>query len=828
MSNEDYKYVKRYESHPGKPLYVHTEGTTKRGLAQHDSLIVKLNGLFHDTGKLNFYFGEKLKGKVIEGYSNHSYLSCLTFLYFYKNNNHICSIRDMFIISLCIIKHHGSLTNLFKIVNNEELERLNSFLKEDKYFPVHSFLELIKIGKVDKFDFNKFDTENIKKIFSYKLWNNHVRTKYEKLSFFLDLRMSFSSLVYGDKGDAGNQDLKHENAKFASFLKKYPDKINEFVDKFISKKELDNVRTEIRNEIAGNLINRLNKNKEQRCFLLTCPTGSGKTAILLYLASIMLNKLNVNKIIYSIPFLSITEQVYDIIDKIFTHDDCVKRIDSKAMPEEDYDFEDYEQKDQLQQIINKIKKILKIKSLEDKHIEQILKNDYLENSFDFPFIVTTFVQFFQSFTTASNKGLMKFSNLKNCIFVIDELQSLNPNQYTFFAAIVDEFCKRFNSYAIFSTATMPFLAISKEDKKSVEMFKNYEIPCELSNYEYFKYEVFNRYKLKILGKFTVKTITQEIIACNKSTLIIVNTIKDSRDIFEILMNQYDNVYLINGDFHANHRRKILKEVKDKLLNKSLKTILITTQVIEAGVDIDFPVVFRDVAPLPHIIQAGGRCNREGNPDKGELYLFKLIEINAKGKECLRADYIYKGHEKYFLEFTLEELSKKLEYEEKELFEVQQSFFKYVSNNLKFGNFENEDDLFKDFNFVDLINEFKFGDIGKFKVISKNKFGKQIQFYVPQDQNDNKYEVLLELIAEQNIFDEQQRNKHEDKIRKILTLKTEIKLHIKSMMDFVVQATLTDDQNPFDYSDIGYASHVCGMYKLRPEYYSERFGLSIRR
>jgi len=138
---KDKKYVEAYESHPKKPLSKHILGTEERALGAYFSCLVSYASKFHDLGKLNENFGKKLKGIVTDAYSNHSYLSFLIAQIFYeerkKENIVLFSQKDLVLVLACVIKHHGSLVNLYELVNKEEAQRLADYLDTKPYIPAY-------------------------------------------------------------------------------------------------------------------------------------------------------------------------------------------------------------------------------------------------------------------------------------------------------------------------------------------------------------------------------------------------------------------------------------------------------------------------------------------------------------------------------------------------------------------------------------------------------------------------------------------------------------------------------------------------------------------
>lgn len=826
------RYVLKYESHPGKPLYVHTTGVRNRALTVWDSPVVSLSANSHDFGKLNPNFKMKLKGGNTSNlYSSHAYLSYLSLLSYYsarKLTGAILSIKDLIMASVCVIKHHGGLKNFDEIINIDERNRLFEFLKTSPFIPVYEFSRLINFDNID------IPFELIKSIdrkrFSYLFTDCDLRDKVlpsrsDRLHFFMETRMCFSALVYGDKGDAGSQDMTSVLKQQKKFRAKYPQYLDNFL-KVLStkpKNKLNIVRTQMREVAVKNLETSLKENPDQRSFVITYPTGAGKTIIMLTLAKIICLLRGPRRIIYSIPFLSITEQIFGIIEKdIFPKDsNSIKRIDSKALPVEEYNFDELD-RSILSKIVNRFKKLFGKKDIKEETIEKLLRQDYMEASFDYSLIVTTFVQLFQGFTTASNRGLMRFSHLKGSILLIDELQALPPSLYTFFVALIDAFCKKFDSYAIFSTATMPHLEIPDTDKKAQDMFKDYKKPPEIGDLSFYNNPIFNRYEIRVLNPiYNIFTICHEIIKTQVPTLAVFNTVNDSREVYKLIKAMVNcPVYLMNSNFHAADRRVILEKVKGHLTRRE-RVIMVSTQLIEAGVDIDFDVVYRDVAPLPNVIQTSGRCNREGKLDKGIVYLFRLFNDDFTK---LRASTIYNGdNDGPFLEYALKVFfgsNSQTVFEEKDLLPIQMGFFKFISHNFRIGTWgENK-------NFIEQINSFRYGDIGEFTLIPKSRYGIQEQFYVPVDDNDNAYEILNEYIADLALNDDQGAKPGKDFIRESLALKKRMNEHVKKMRDRVVTANIPADIDVHTLSDSSYEHDICHIYKLRAGLYDSEFGLKI--
>jgi CRISPR-associated endonuclease/helicase Cas3 len=836
-------YVKNLKSHPRKALNVHTLGVKNRSLALYQDYRVKTMSLFHDVGKIGPYFQDRLNKKdTKDKYTNHSYLSFIALLNyvsiihdvktFKRKPGIVADWQDLIMIGVCILKHHGGLPNLYKTINltpgddgKAELDRVKEFLYSNPYMPVDEFLNYVGIedNKI------QFPLQNVSRDVFFRLFSKiSVLQKVipDPLKFFFDIRMCFSALVAADKGDAGDQKVTDEIT--TALLKVYGTRIDDYLTKLKPDTELNKVRTEIRETCVKSLTKSMEQNPDRRVFSLTEPTGSGKTAILLTLAKVILSKKHLkdpNKVIYSIPFLSITEQIFDLIEGIFEKEKgCIKRIDCKAQPditEIPDDFEDT--------LLKKIKSLL-IKTCKgvtprDELVKKVLLEDYMESTFNYPLIVTTFVQFFQSFTTHTNKGLMRFSYLQNSIFLIDEIQSLPSRLYSFFIALLDDFCRNYNCYAIISTATMPSFEIPVSAVEGKKLFKNYQIPIEIGDLKHFQYPVFNRYELHIIKEtITQDILVSKVLAETRATLVVLNTVNDSREVYNALKEKADcKVFLMNSNHHAFSRRSTLKNSISLLSPPAHipkeKFYLVTTQLIEAGVDIDFPTVYRDIAPIPNIIQTAGRCNREGRlKQRGIVYIFPLADT-SNGNKDLRARYIYDGLDAQFLNYAIKVLiqSSQTVFEEKDLLGIQQDYFKNMADKLEFGKWE-------DFNMVDQINKFLYNDLGQYTVIPKKPYGAQERFYVPVDEKDDSFEKLLELIAEKEEIDTFGVKPGADKIREIILRGSQIHRHLKKMMDRVVQVTLPKNVNIKNL--IEYEEGTCYMYKLKPGLYDSEYGLYL--
>ena len=781
----------RYRSHPDKQLLVHTRGVLKDVKQLTKLKIAELAAVFHDVGKLNPNFQVKLDMGNVDGYSNHAYLSAFGFLcYCAANQESVLKIFNnekewLGSILAIIAHHHGDLPDFPVILTEDEYSRLLSFLNRNPELPISELVESF-------ISHNKFSVLNhpLKDDFQSSTQIQITRQISRPLDFFLETQFAFSSMVAADKMDA-NQYQTNKNIK--EFCTHYHDRLDTYLKRFSKDSELNEIRSRMREEANQQIKNELSKGS--RIFSLTAPTGSGKTMMLLSLAGEILKYQNDLRIIYALPYLSITEQVESVCHDVFNGlSDYIYRVDSKS---ENKRFE------LLQSELDK----------NPAAIKEILAMQFAENIFDYPFIITTFVRLFETLVSNQNATLLKLPNFSNAILLIDEIQSLPPRLYGFFVAMLDAFCKKFNSYAIISTATMPNFVLPRNNKHNLnELFKDYVPPPELIDLKYFNEPVFNRYCIeRLTNPIELRELASIIESKRDSALVILNTIQDTKDLFKELSERYIDaeLMLLNTHFTPNDRNAKIKQ-STELINKGGRVILISTQLIEAGVDIDFPIVYRDFCPIPSIVQSSGRCNRNGkNGKKGRVIIFNLLKNGIN-----RSSLIYRGKDSRFLNFAKEKIQASF-LEEPELLTVQRSFFNDIQTNTLFGIHYGKQYKDEEIDFLQRIKEAAFSEIGKFKLIDENEFGEENRYYIPRDDNDIAFEKLERLYTKLKEISFKDFEK-----RKIFYIQVENQ--IKSMAGNIVQVRLRQS----DRKPIASSEKCFGLLKLSKDQYNKKTGISL--
>ncbi len=472
----------------------------------------------------------------------------------------------------------------------------------------------------------------------------------------------------------------------------------------------------------------------KRTFSLTAPTGAGKTFALLALADVIRLWANAKTqadyaVVYALPFLTITEQVEDICRAIFDENaEFVTRLDSRS------------QDPQLDALLAAVEE-------QPEKNKELLQRCFSRDTWDAGFIITTFVQLFETLLSNRNATLLRLPNFGKCVFLLDEIQALPPRLYIFLTAYLQAFCEKHDCYAVFSTATMPALHLPKKDTASEtdasSLFTSYETPIPLLDFEpYYGASPFDRYVVSRLDEnrsdFSLEELALHIRNNSASCLVVLNTIEDSRRLYEMLCptKHGEAVLLLNTHFTLADRRAKITICKQRLKDKK-PIILVSTQLIEAGVDIDFPIVYRDMCPLPSVIQSAGRCNRNKGITIGRVNFFELHGENGKA----RAELVYRDQaDRWILDFSRKHIVGEIA--ERNLLLVQTSYFERINTNLAvgahpllIGNERKPDNLIR------RINEAAFEIVGSFRLIDEQEFGEEYRYYVAESDHDTAWQDL---------------------------------------------------------------------------------------
>ncbi len=320
-------------------------------------------------------------------------------------------------------------------------------------------------------------------------------------------------------------------------------------------------------------------------YTLTVPTGGGKTLSSLSFALRHAVHYEKNRVIYVIPYTSIIEQNANVFRKILGDEHVLEHHSNYAYPNEVFDETETEFSGNVWQ-----------------------KMKLASENWDVPIITTTNVQFFESLYSARSSKCRKLHNISNSVVILDEAQMIPTGYLKPCLNAIVELVTNYNTTIVLCTATQPAIAgLLPESLKTVEIVED---PSKL-------YQAFKRVDASDLGSLNDSNLAKKLTDYPQ-VLCIVNSKKHARLLFNRIKNE--STFHLSTRMCPIHRSEVLKKIKEQL-KKGACCRVISTQLIEAGVDIDFPVVFRSMTGLDSIAQSAGRCNREGLLKSGQLYTF---------------------------------------------------------------------------------------------------------------------------------------------------------------------------------------------------------------
>ena len=387
-----------------------------------------------------------------------------------------------------------------------------------------------------------------------------------------------------------------------------------FMDKESARKRFNNIKLEsllplletyianLQKGSAKSEVNTVRRQVQERCvsmsdmakgfYSLTVPTGGGKTLSSLMWALRHAVHNGMKRIIIAIPYTSIIVQTASILKPIFG-EEAVLEHHSNFDPQ----------------------------SIKDKEMQH--KAKLATENWDYPIVVTTNVQLFESMFSNKPSDCRKLHNIVNSVIILDEVQTLPTD---FLQPIVDalkSYQRMFGVSVLFTTASQPVLSGLIEGCNPKAAFHGIENITEIIPKEYALHNRLRRVCLEIDNSGSTYDEITERLSRHNRVLCIVNTRNDAREIFERLPKEGMTIHL-SRMMCPRHVSKAIQEIKQALSDNSETVIrVVATQLIEAGVDIDFPVVYRQEAGLDSILQAAGRCNREGKLDTATTYVFSL-------------------------------------------------------------------------------------------------------------------------------------------------------------------------------------------------------------
>jgi len=613
-------------AHSGHSLAKHLSGTAKKAaeFAEHfgGKEQARLSGLLHDLGKAEEEFQKRVQGKDGDK-QPHAHHGTALMLADEKRG------APIWPVAFAINGHHAGLHNRHNVDKHRGKLRL-ALTAEGKVaddsegkslsWPILSFAEKEETGKW------KYLPDWLRKLpFDARQTSEGWR------AVDLYTRFLFSALVDADRLDTEEHDPKSEEAVKARkewnnfepdvLLKKLLSHINDQREK--AKKDGASASVlAVRGEV-GAACEKAGA-EDARIRSLTVPTGGGKTlASMLFALNYAKHHKNIRRVIVVIPYLSIIQQ---------TAKEFLEAFGAGWVLEHHSQAEDPEIKG---------KETGKDRDTDGCN-EDMTRRRYAAENWDAPIVVTTSVQFFDSMFSRSPGDARKLHNIAQSVIIFDEVQTLPPRLMQPILDVLGELTRKkedrpYGCSVVLCTATQPALKHGEDlpsGLKDVEEINTNEVQ-HFKDLERVTYHGIDKDREPPEMEWA-EVAAEMAQSKDLQGLAVVNTRNSARELFaevqKALPNKKDSIFHLSTWMYPEHRIQVLDEVRRRLKAES-PCLLVSTQCIEAGVDVDFPDVWRAYGPYDSIVQAAGRCNRNGKIDRGTVHVFK-----PKGESLLSGIY----------------------------------------------------------------------------------------------------------------------------------------------------------------------------------------------
>lgn len=586
---------------------------------------------FHDLGKYTEFFQQYLLGdeeaaKELGTLKNHAHIGAFALLNYLQQHS---ASKSAFLAFYAVLRHHGNLENFNELHIHTQMKEDNFIAEFNKKQCKSLLLSASQI--TDEISFAEISTLLfLPQSKPFRLQAKDFSVKCPSIEHYFLLNYLFSLLIESDKLDAS--DTKQYE------LRELPEKV---VDRLLEEREKaapptpDNPQNDLRTSLRKGVIERLRKLSDddlrtQRLYTLTAPTGIGKTLTALDFALQLRERLFAlegrhSQIIYALPFINIIEQGLNEYQQALGDDVRV--------------LAHYQYADIFSVPINNVQNA----SDEQHYNRQAMTLD----TWQADVVITSFVQLLETLIGWRNKILKKFHHLAGSIIILDEVQALRGEYYPLVGAAL-YYCAEFlNARILLMTATKPLvftlaeqhivhkdttsrltscsaLELAGTEQEVESLFQQFERTCIIPILES---------PLETSSDFT--TLFREKWSSDISCLIVCNTVKRSLELFAAVEKFRQSKHLENPLYYLStnvvpaHRLKRIEAIKADITAKKAP-ILIATQTVEAGVDLDFDMGFRDIGPLSSIIQVAGRINRNNSPEKQRAPLY-IVDF----KDCLK-------------------------------------------------------------------------------------------------------------------------------------------------------------------------------------------------
>jgi len=582
----------------------------------------KIIGLLHDLGKASKEFDQYIRPAVgiidpdqddyvdasgNKGKVDHSTAGAQIIQRYFASKG-TEGILTAQLLSLCIASHHSGLIDCLTPDGHDNYHRRME--KPETKTHVSEAVANLTAKQQQELD-RLLSKELTKELTSCLAAVREHNDSKETLMFKCGLlvRFLFSCLIDADR--LNTADFEHlSNAKLRNQGKYVPwDTLIERLERRLEYFPTTNGINEIRQSISKECLEF--SSKPEGLYQLTVPTGGGKTLASLRFALSHAAKHKMDRIVYVVPYTSIIDQNAEEVRKIL-EDTGVKGMHFGNVVLEHHS-----------------------NLTPDK---ETLRHTLLAENWDTPLVFITSVQFLEAMFSSGTRSARRMHQLANSVIIFDEVQTIPVRCVHMFNIGIRFLLRACGSTVVLCTATQPLLDRIEPRQRSLEILSNQQM---IGNVE----GLFQELKrvtvsdLRKVGGWTDKEVTTLVtkeLRTVGSVLVVVNTKQSARNLYqEICWLEKTSVYHLSTDMCPAHRSRVLKIIKARLDHEK-PTVCVSTQLIEAGVDIDFGSVIRYLAGLDSIAQTAGRCNRHGSRAKpGNVFILNPKEENLNRLEDIR-------------------------------------------------------------------------------------------------------------------------------------------------------------------------------------------------
>ena len=583
----------------------------KLGLGEQGELL----GLLHDLGKYSSEFQTYLQSAVglidpdedeyvdargLKGKVDHSTAGAQLVWEELSKQGDIGRFVGQ-ILGLCIASHHSGLIDCLSSVANQPAEDM--FTRRISKQDVRTHLREAK-SKMDALIDKRFRElvgsqeliDGLKKSIRQVMLRDAIngldplKNKITQFKLGLLVRFLFSCLIDADRVDTADfekpRNAKHRlNGQYTEWPLLIAH-LEKHLQGFTLKYPIDEIRRSISDHCREGAA------RDKGIYTLTVPTGGGKTLASLRFALHHAERHKMDRVLYIIPFTSIIDQNAEVVRGILepTEKDrgrVVLEHHSNLTPE-----------------------------------QQGWREKILTENWDAPIVFTTSVQLLETLFGGGTRGARRMHQLANAVLVFDEIQTLPVNCVHLFCNAMNFLVDHCGSTVVLCTATQPLLDRVDESKGALKFTKGQDLMPDVKNlFDNLKrVEVSNRRKPGGWSEGEIAQLAMDEVVQSGSCLVIVNTKKSAQALYRLCREAAEmQVFHLSTSMCPAHRKEILDKIR-KLLADESPVLCVSTQLIEAGVDVDFGAVIRYTAGLDAIAQAAGRCNRNGRRKTGRVHV----------------------------------------------------------------------------------------------------------------------------------------------------------------------------------------------------------------